>query len=115
MQDQLWRHGCVWRLQRSTGSTAKLSRYALCRALPRSLGPAHGKPSQPGRLALARQPQIMPRQVLGLGLALGARWVILEVPPRPRARARRAVAEQPRLSVRELVARPTADPEREQL
>src|SRR5262245_10210409 len=56
----------------------------------------------------------MPRQVLSLGLARGARRVILKVPPRPRARAPRAVVEQPRLSVRELVGRPTADPEREQ-
>src|SRR5262245_12764697 len=66
-------------------------------------------------LALAGQPQVMPRQVLGLGLAGAARRVLLEVPPRPRARAGRAAVEQPRLSVRELVGRPTADPEREQL
>src|SRR5262245_24969312 len=36
------------------------------------------------------------------------------MPPGPRARAPRAVVEQPRLSVWELVGRPTADPEREQ-
>src|SRR6516165_4988062 len=66
-------------------------------------------------LTLAGQPQIMPRQVFGLGLALGARQVILKMPPRPRARAPRAVVEQPRLSIRELVGRPTANPEREQL
>src|SRR5262249_46311489 len=72
------------------------------------------KGAQSSRLAFPRQPQLVPSQVLGLGLARGARRVILKMPPRPWARAGRAVVEQPRLSVRELVGRPTVDPEREQ-
>src|SRR5947209_871951 len=48
-------------------------------------------------LALAGQPQIMPRQVFGLDLALGARWMILKVPSRPTGAcpARRSRAATP--------------------